>query len=44
MPEWSQDSARLEIPIRNVTRGSYESLLAASDGKPEKWIQWLKPE
>ena len=41
---WSVDTSRLAIPIRNVEGTSYEALLAASDGKPEKWIKWLKTE
>lgn len=41
---WSVDTSRLAIPIRNVESTSYEALLAASDGKPEKWIKWLKTE
>ena len=44
LPGWSQDSSQLKIPVRNVAGDSYESLLAASDGKPEKWIKWLKTE
>ena len=39
---WSVDTSRLAIPIRNVEGTSYEALLAASGGKPEKWIKWLK--
>ncbi|MDB5106071.1 MAG: hypothetical protein JWP91_3760 [Fibrobacteres bacterium] len=41
---WAVDTSKLTIPIRNVEGTSYESLLAASDGKPEKWIKWLKTE
>lgn len=41
---WTVDTSRLAIPIRNVDGTSYEALLAASDGKPEKWIKWLKTE
>ena len=41
---WAKDSADLKIPVRNVEGGSFESFLAASDGKPEKWIRWLKTE
>jgi hypothetical protein len=41
---WSVDTSRLAIPIRNVEGTSYEALLAASGGKPEKWIKWLKTE
>lgn len=41
---WSVDTSRLAIPIRNVDGTSYEALLSASDGKPEKWIKWLKTE
>lgn len=44
LPEWAADSAALEIPIRNVDGTSFESFLTASDGKPEKWIKWLKTE
>ena len=44
LPEWGRDSAELKIPVRNVEAASYESLLAASDGKPEKWIKWLRTE
>ncbi|MDB5049457.1 MAG: hypothetical protein JWO30_2528 [Fibrobacteres bacterium] len=44
LPSWSRDSSELKIPVRNVEGTSYESLLAASDGKPEKWIKWLKTE
>jgi hypothetical protein len=44
LPGWSRDSAQLEIPVRNVDGGSFESLLAASDGKPSKWIKWMKVE
>jgi hypothetical protein len=44
LPAFAQDSAQLKIPVRNVDPTSYESLLAASDGKPEKWIKWFKTE
>jgi hypothetical protein len=44
LPAWTADSSRLEIPIRNVEGTGYEALLAASDGKPEKWIRWMKTE
>ena len=44
LPAWSVDTSRLEIPIRNVENTGYEALLAASDGKPEKWIRWMKTE
>lgn len=44
LANWSKDSAQLEIPVRNVERGSFESFLAASEGKPDKWIRWLKTE
>jgi hypothetical protein len=44
MPAWGVDTAKLTIPIRNVAGDGYEALLAASDGKPEKWIKWLKTE
>jgi hypothetical protein len=40
LPEWAIDSSELKIPIRNITPRSYEALLAASDGKPEKWVVW----
>ncbi len=40
LPEWASDSSNLTIPIRNIQANSYESLLGASDGKPEKWIKW----
>ncbi len=40
LPAWGQDSAELKIPIRNVDASTYESMLAASDGKPAKWIKW----
>ena len=42
LPAWGNDSAKLEIPLRNVDASSYESMLAASEGRPEKWIKWLK--
>ena len=41
---WGKDSSALKIPVRNVDANSYESLLAASGGKPDKWIKWLKTE
>jgi hypothetical protein len=44
LPGWGVDTSNLTIPIRNVEETSYESLLAAADGKPEKWIKWLKTE
>jgi hypothetical protein len=44
LPAWSVDTAKLVIPIRNVEATGYEALLAASDGKPEKWIRWMKTE
>lgn len=44
LPAWDKDSLRLTIPVRNVEATSYESLLAASDGKPEKWIKWLRQD
>jgi hypothetical protein len=44
LPAWSVDTSRLEIPIRKVEGTGYEALLAASDGKPEKWIRWMKTE
>lgn len=44
LPEWARDTSALEIPVRNVEGKSFESLLAASDGKPEKWLKWLKTE
>ena len=54
-PEWSEDcrdslpgfgvdSSELKIPVRNVGKREFESLLAASDGKPEKWLKWIKVE
>lgn len=42
LPQWSADSTKLTIPVRNVDERSFESLLAASDGRPEKWIKWIK--
>lgn len=42
LSEWSADSTELRIPVRNVEADAYESLLAASGGKPEKWIKWIK--
>jgi hypothetical protein len=44
LPAWASDTSRLEIPIRKVEIGGYESLLAASDGKPEKWIRWNRQD
>lgn len=44
LPAWGRDSSQLKIPVRNVDATSYESLLAASNGKPDKWIKWLKTE
>lgn len=44
LPEWAADSTELEIPVRNIDDSSFESFLTASDGKPEKWIKWLKTE
>ena len=44
LPAWAADTSRLEIPIRNVEGTGYEALLAASGGKPEKWIRWMKTE
>jgi hypothetical protein len=44
LPAWSIDTSKLEIPIRNVEGTGYEALLAASEGKPEKWIRWMKTE
>jgi hypothetical protein len=44
LPPWSVDTSKLEIPIRKVEGTGYEALLAASDGKPEKWIRWMKTE
>lgn len=44
LPAFAADSAVLRIPIRNVEGRSFESFLAAGDGKPEKWIKWLKSE
>lgn len=34
------DSGQLVIPIRHVQKGSFESFLTASGGKPEKWLLW----
>lgn len=42
LPAFGRDSAELKIPVRNVESGSFESFLAASDGKPDKWIKWMK--
>jgi hypothetical protein len=42
LPAFAKDSAELKIPVRNVDRGSFESFLAASEGKPDKWIKWLR--
>ncbi len=44
LPVWANDSAQLHIPLRNIQGTAYESLLAASDGKPEKWIKWYKAD
>lgn len=44
LPAFARDSAVLTIPVRNVEGASFESFLAASDGKPDKWIKWLKTE
>jgi hypothetical protein len=44
LPAWSTDTSKLSVPIRKVEGDGYEALLAASDGKPEKWIKWLKTE
>jgi hypothetical protein len=44
LPAWSVDTTKLEIPIRNVEGTGYQALLAASGGKPEKWISWMKTE
>lgn len=44
LPAWSVDTTKLEIPIRNVAGTGYQALLAASGGKPEKWISWMKTE
>ena len=44
LPAWGKDSSQLKIPVRNVDAGSYESFLAASNGKADKWIKWLKTE
>ncbi len=44
LPGWSVDTAKLVIPIRSVEATGYEALLAASEGKPEKWIRWMKTE
>lgn len=42
LPGWAKDSAELKIPVRHVEGNSFESFLAASDGKPSKWILWNK--
>lgn len=42
LPAFSRDSAELVIPVRNVDAEGFESFLAASEGKPDKWIKWLK--
>jgi hypothetical protein len=42
LPAWAADSSHLTIPIRNVDKNSFESLLAASDGHAEKWLKWVK--
>lgn len=39
---FAKDSAQLEIPVRNVEGKGFESYLAASEGKPDKWIWWMK--
>jgi hypothetical protein len=44
LPAWSLDTSKLVIPIRSVEGSGYEALLAASGGKPEKWIRWMKTE
>jgi hypothetical protein len=44
LPAWAVDTSKLEIPIRKVAGTGYEALLAASDGKPEKWIQWIRTD
>jgi hypothetical protein len=44
LPGWSTDTSKLVIPIRSVEAKGYEALLAASGGKPEKWIRWMKTE
>lgn len=44
LPSFARDSAVLRIPVRNVESGSFESFLAAGDGKPDKWIRWVKSE
>lgn len=44
LPGWGVDTSELKIPIRNVDVSGYESLLAAGNGKPEKWIKWMKTE
>lgn len=38
----SADSAQPEIPIRNVKARTWEPPPAASEGKPEKRIQWVR--
>lgn len=42
LPAFARDSAELRIPVRNVGSDGFESFLAASDGKPDKWIRWLR--
>ena len=44
LPAWTVDTSKLDIPIRKVGGTGYEALLAASEGKPEKWIRWMKTE
>lgn len=44
LPAFARDSAELEIPVRNVDGEGFESFLAASDGKPDKWIRWMKTD
>jgi hypothetical protein len=44
LPAFAPDSARLVIPVRNVDKDGFESFLAASEGKPDKWIRWMKAE
>jgi hypothetical protein len=44
LPDFARDSSQLKIPVRKVESGAFESLLAAADGKPEKWIRWNKVE
>jgi hypothetical protein len=44
LPDWAKDSTSLKIPVRSVEETGFESLLAASDGRPEKWLRWIRLE